>query len=343
MSLFLGVDGGQTTTKVALADERGRILSQATGGPSNHTEEPGGPARLERVIRTTVSSALSAAAAPPLETVEFAGACFGMTGETEIKLQILSRFVRTPALRVVHDSVNALAGATAGDPGMMVIGGTGSVARGVNSQGREMRVSGWGHMFGDEGSAYWIGREAVRAVAAESDGFGENTQLTTVLLERLGVTSSVALMANYYSGKWSHEHMAGLSVWVDEVAQGGDHVAQNILQNAGRLLAQFASFILTDLFPSSSATEVRSDWKAPIVAYIGGVFKNDFTLPAFREAVLAEHPRVEIRPPLLPPVLGSLLLAYRSTGSDVPRSVRDLWPEALTRLTNAGLAASSQR
>jgi N-acetylglucosamine kinase-like BadF-type ATPase len=342
MSLFLGVDGGQTTTRVVLADEKGRILSQATGGPSNHTEEPGGPERLERVIRTTVSSALGAAGAPPLETAEFAAACFGMTGETEIKLRILSRFIRTPELRVVHDSVNALAAATAGDPGVMVIGGTGSVARGVNSQGREMRVGGWAHIFGDEGSAYWIGREAVRAIVAESDGFGEKTQLTPVLLERLGVPSPVALMANYYSGKWSHDHLAGLSVWVDEVAQRGDQVARSILQNAGRLLAQFASYILTALFPASSATEVPDGWKTPIVACIGGVFKNDFTLTAFREAVLAKHPRVEIRPPLLPPVLGSLLLAYRSTGSEVPRSVRDLWPDALTRLPDAASGGTSR-
>jgi N-acetylglucosamine kinase-like BadF-type ATPase len=342
MSLFLGVDGGQTSTRVVLADEKGQLLSQATGGPSNHTEEPGGPERLERVIRTTVSSALAAIGAQPLEAVEFAAACFGMTGETEMKLRILSRFIKSPALRVVHDSVNAMAAATAGSPGVMVIGGTGSVARGMNAEGREMCVGGWAHIFGDEGSAYWIGREAVRAIAAESDGFGEKTQLTTVLLERLGVASAVAVRANYHSGKWSHDHLAGLSVWVDEVAQQGDRVAQSILQDAGRLLAQFASYVLTALFPASSAAQVPSGWKAPIVAYIGGVFKNNFTLAAFRETLLAKHPQVEIRPPLLPPVLGSLLLAYRSAKSEIPRSVRDLWPAALTQLPDAASGTTSR-
>ncbi len=342
MKLFLGVDGGQTSTRVVLADEEGRLLAQATGGPSNHTEEPGGPERLESVIRKTVSSALTATGAPPLESVEFAAACFGMTGETELKLQILSRFIKTPALRVVHDSVSGLASATAGDPGVMVIGGTGSVARGMNAQGQEMLAGGWAHIFGDEGSAYWIGREAVRAVSAESDGFGEKTQLTAVLLERLRVTSVVALRANYHSGLWSHEHLAGLSVWVDEVAQQGDLVAQSILREAGRLLAQYASYILTALFPGSSAADVPSNWRAPIVAYIGGVFKNNFTLATFRQAILAKHPHVEIRSPLLPPVLGSLLLSYRSTGSEIPHPVRDRWPAELAKLPDAATCATAR-
>jgi len=315
MSFFLAVDGGQTATRVVLADEGGRILSQATGGPSNHTEEPGGPERLEQVIRDTVNNALLDSGRASIDEQEFAAACFGMTGETAIKQRILARLIKTPHLSVVHDSVNALMGATAGKPGLIVIAGTGSVARGMDSQGRQLRVGGWGHLFGDEGSAYWIGREAIRAVASELDGFGKPTRLTHLLLTQLAVPSAYVLMERYYSGQWSRDHMASLAVWVSKAASDGDRVAQGILSDAGQRLANFAITVISVLFASgnNSAGQAGSA-NAPLVSHVGGVFENPFVLAEFKEAVRRGYPNVRIEPPFLPPVLGSLLVAYQSVG-----------------------------
>jgi N-acetylglucosamine kinase-like BadF-type ATPase len=330
MSLFLAVDGGQTTTRVVLADEQGRILGQTTGGPSDHTEEPGGPERLEQVILSAVGRVLSDAQLASLGGLVFAAACFGMTGETDIKRQILRRLIRTPHLSVVHDSVNALIGATAGQPGLIVISGTGSVARGMDARGREMRVGGWGHLFGDEGSAYFIGREAVRATTAEYDGFGAKTQLSLMFSQRLGISSPYELMAKYYSGALSRDHLAGLSVWVHEAAQNGDRVAQDILRAAGAALAQFAFSILACLFPEAgTATAQPQEGKAPIVSYVGGAFRSDFVLSTFREAVHAKYPWTEICPPAFSPVLGSLLVAYRSAGIRVSEDVYRQWAATL--------------
>src|SRR3989442_14722815 len=147
MPVFLGVDGGQSTTKAVLADEHTNILAQATGGPSDHTEEPCGRERFEQVIQTLIRSVLTSAKAPLTENEEFAAACFGMTGETEIKRQILERIVKAQHLSVVHDSVNALMGATAGEAGVIVIARTGSAARGVDFRGKHVRVGGWGDVF----------------------------------------------------------------------------------------------------------------------------------------------------------------------------------------------------
>jgi N-acetylglucosamine kinase-like BadF-type ATPase len=333
MGLYLAVDGGQTTTKMVLADGQGTVLAVATGEPSNHTERPGGPERLERVIIRMVEAVLREARLPAPELPEFAAACFGMTGETEIKRRVLGRLIRTPHLTVVHDSVNALIGATAGEPGIIVIAGTGSVARAMDARGREMRASGWGYLFGDEGSAYWIGREAVRAISAEYDGFGEKTRLTSVFRERLGIANPYDLMDKYYSGEWSHNHLAGLAVWVNEVAEAGDPVAQNILKTAGEILSQFATRLLDILDWGDKASIVTSsDRKRPAVCYTGGAFESRFVLASFREAILGKHPQVEIHPPVLPPVLGSLLLAYRSTGVEISRQARGEWTASLSRL-----------
>ena len=333
MGLYLAVDGSQTTTKMVLADEQGTLLAVATGGPSNHTERPGGPERLEQVIVAMVEAVLRDAGLPVAELPEFAAACFGMTGETEIKQRTLGRLIRTPHLSVVHDSVNALIGATAGEAGIIVIAGTGSVARAIDARGREMRASGWGYLFGDEGSAYWIGREAIRAISAEYDGFGEKTRLTSVFRERLGIPNPYDLMDKYYKGEWSHNHLAGLAVSVDEVAEAGDPVAQNILKSAGRILSRFATRLLEILdWGGDASAGASSDRKRPAVCYTGGAFESAFVLTSFREAILQKHSQVDIHPPVLPPVLGSLLLAYRSAGVEISQQTRGEWTQSLGKL-----------
>lgn len=329
MKLFLGVDGGQTATRTVVGDEHGMIVAQASGGPSDHTEEPGGPERLERVVLSTIREALASTHISNPDEQTFAAACFGMTGETDMKTRILKRIVRTDHLKVVHDSVNALAGATAGQPGIIVIAGTGSVARGVNARGEAARVGGWGHLFGDEGSSYWIGRAAVRAAFAEYDRSGPKTTLTPMLFERLSVNSPYQLTEKYYAGTLSRYHLAGLSAWVDEAARQGDEVARDILQEAGRDLTRFAQAIVTLLFPRpADAGHGASEQKFP-VCYSGGAFQSEFVLASFSERVSKSDRRAEVRPGLLPPALGSLLLAYRDAGVDLPPSAMHSWIESI--------------
>jgi N-acetylglucosamine kinase-like BadF-type ATPase len=325
MRLFLGVDGGQTATQAIVADESGTILAQSSGGPSDHTEEPGGPERLERVVLATIREALTAINITKSEEQTFASACFGMTGETDIKTRILKRIVRTEHLSVVHDSVNALAGATAGQPGIIVIAGTGSVARGINERGEEARVGGWGHMFGDEGSAYWIGRAAVRATLAEHDRMAPKTILTPMLFDRLSVASPYQLTEKYYAGALSRDHLAGLSVWVDEAARQGDKVAQKILGDAARDLARLPQAVIALVFPHAVDPLHRAAELKFLVCYSGGAFQSDFLLSSFADSVCDNDRRAEVRPALLPPVLGSLLLAYRAAEIELPREVIGGW------------------
>lgn len=329
MKLFLGVDGGQTATKTVVADEQGTIVAQSSGGPSNHTEEPGGPERLERVVLATIRDVLAQLHISIPEEHTFSAACFGMTGETDIKTRILKRIVRTEHLQVVHDSVNALAGATAGQPGIIVIAGTGSVARGVNARGEESRVGGWGHQFGDEGSAYWIGRAAVRATLAEYDRMAPETLLTPMLFERLSVTSPYQLTEKYYAGTLSREHLAGLSVWVNEAAQQGDNVAREILRDAGRDLAHLAQAVIALVFPRPGNAAHRLSEAKFLVCHAGGAFQSEFVLKSFNDYVCENDRRAEVRPAMLPPVLGSLLLAYRDAGVALPPYAARSWAESI--------------
>ena len=89
---------------------------------------------------------------------------------------------------VVNDALVALEAGAPGAPGVVIISGTGSIAYGRNTRNEGARSGGWGHVLGDEGSGFWIGRAAIRAVLREADRRGPRTTLTPLLLQHFGVS-----------------------------------------------------------------------------------------------------------------------------------------------------------
>lgn len=119
---FLGVDGGQSHTRALVADNQGRILGRGQAGPSNHTREPGGRARLNQALTQAVGAALQEAALlkrQPIAEFKFVSAYLALTGEPEDKLEIVRELLRADQLVVDHDAPGALAGALAGAEGVI--------------------------------------------------------------------------------------------------------------------------------------------------------------------------------------------------------------------------------
>ena len=85
-----------------------------------------------------------------------------------IAQEVLKTLGCAAPLNFAHDSVSTLEGALGGEPGCIVISGTGSVALARDASGREKQTGGWGYLFGDEGSGWWIGVELLRAAFASS-------------------------------------------------------------------------------------------------------------------------------------------------------------------------------
>src|SRR5205807_1117691 len=149
-------------TLAVIGDENGRILGTGEAGPCNHAASGEGRAKLERAVAGSLAAACAEAGIDPA-AVEFEAACFGMSGGPEDKEEILSRILQVRQLFVTTDAVTALAGATAGGQGIITIAGTGSIAFGRNAAGVTARAGGWGYIFGDEGGAFDIARQALRA------------------------------------------------------------------------------------------------------------------------------------------------------------------------------------
>ena len=149
MRLFLGVDGGQSSTAALIGDESGKVLGSGVGGPCNHVGTAEGRDKLTRAVGDSVALASRAAGLNP-QGFEFEAACFGMSGGPADKQALLLRILRSKKLIVTTDALIALSGAIAGAPGIIVIAGTGSIAFGRNAAGKTARAGGWGYVFGDE-------------------------------------------------------------------------------------------------------------------------------------------------------------------------------------------------
>lgn len=154
------------------------------------------------------------------------------TGQDAERLsRMISPHVPKARIRIVHDTQLILA-AGGTSRGIAVIAGTGSVAWGIDAAGRQARSGGWGHLLGDEGSAYWVGREAVRCVLRRHDLQQPLTELGRGLLAENRLQSPAELVALFHRNTERH-YWAGQARLVFEASVRGDEAADVIVDTAG--------------------------------------------------------------------------------------------------------------
>ena len=311
--LYLGIDGGQSHTEAVIADREGHILGRGSGGPSNHAEQPGGRERLRRAVIESVGSALKRGGVEPAigDTV-FAAAHCAMTGGAQFKEEVISAILRARYLKVGHDAPAALAGATGGEPGLVVIAGTGSVAYGEKASGESLQVGGWGHLFGDEGSAFWISLQAVRRAMRADDGLAEPTGLAKLALDYFNCSNLRALALSVYGEEITRDRFATFAAQVHEAALAGDRKAREIVNEAGRSLAMLAA---------TTARRLRMTVEEARTAYVGGVFRSSLIREAFINTLSEQWPVGRVIAPRFDPATGALLLAYRAAGCEISESL----------------------
>jgi N-acetylglucosamine kinase-like BadF-type ATPase len=302
-SYFLGVDGGQSSTTAMVGDENGRVLGFGRGGPCNHVGAAEGRAKFTRAIRECVGKACAQAGLEP-SSVRFAAACLGFSGGPADKQAILEEILPAERLAVTTDALIALSGATAGEPGIITIAGTGSIAFGRNAAGKTARAGGWGFVFGDEGGAFDVVRQSLRAALRYEEGWGPPTVLRRVLLEATGALDANDLLHRFYTTEYPRPRIASYAALVDQAAVEGDAVAGRLLENAAQELASIAAAVRGQLFDRNESARV---------AYIGGVFRSGILLERFRTLVELEEGN-RCGPPVYGPAAGALIEAYRNAG-----------------------------
>lgn len=299
--LFLGIDGGQSSTTALIGDETGRVLGMGRSGPCNHVAGPQGRQKFTAAIHGSVAQACLTAGIPA-EAVRFVSACAGFSGGPEDKDRLFRELVLAEMYRITIDAEVALLGATGGTPGVITIAGTGSISYGRDAAGRFVRVGGWGYIFGDEGSGFDIVRQALRAILRMEEGWGPPTMLRQMLISVTGAADGNDLMHRFYTEEYPRARVAGFAVLVDQAAKEGDEVARQILLNAAQHLATCASTVRAQLFEPDAAVPV---------AYVGGAFRSELLLERFRLLVELESGGRVIQP-RYGPAAGALLQAYEA-------------------------------
>lgn len=295
--LVVGVDGGATKTFAV-------GLDLATGAV---TIGRAGPANPDAIGLATAVDALAEGVAEACGGREDVRAVVIAGAGTDSATLGAATTERMPGSVFVNDVVAAWAAVANGDPAIAMIAGTGSNCLGVDARHRAIRSGGWGHVFGDEGSGWWLGREAVTAALHALDGRGPATALSGALCDALGAPDpGAAAIALYAQGTPKHD-VARLAILVAECAAAGDAVATRLLRTAGEQLGGHVVAVADGLGLSAEAALpvglTGSTWKA------GGALRESF------DAAVAERlPRAELRRSDDPPVLGALALALHAAG-----------------------------
>lgn len=301
MKYFLGVDGGQSSTTALIGDENRRVIGKGRGGPCNHVAAEEGRARFLSAIGGSISAAREQAG---IGDATFESACFGLSGGPEQQQKLLNELVTAKRMTVTHDALVALAGACAGEPGVIAIAGTGSIAFGRNAARKTARVGGWGYVFGDEGGAFDIARQALRAALRYEEGWGPDTSLLDRILQFTGAKNANEAMHLFYTPEYPRSRIAQFAVEVDAAANQGDRMARHIMESAARQLAAFATATRNQLFEAGEQARV---------SYIGGVFRSAALLDKFRQ-ILESDEGTSVGPPIYGPAAGALIEAYQSAG-----------------------------
>lgn len=303
MAWYLGVDGGQSATVALIGDSAGRVLGCGRGGPCNHVGGPQGREKFLGAVGDSIEQACWQAGLD-FDTVRFDAACLGFSGGPEDKRPLLETLLRVDRLLVTTDAVIALVGANAGEPGIITIAGTGSIAFGRNQAGRTARAGGWGYIFGDEGGGFDLARQALRAALRAEEGWGPPTALRALLLETAGASSANEVLHRFYTTEFPRPRIAAFAKLVDQAARQGDAVAIEILERAARELAGLTAAVRRQLFGPAEPARV---------AYVGGVFRSEILRRRFIELV-EQEPGNRCGPPIYSPAAGALLEAYRAAG-----------------------------
>jgi N-acetylglucosamine kinase-like BadF-type ATPase len=306
MALYMGIDAGGTKTDCAIGNGRS-LLGEATGESCKVSQV--GEAQARSALHDIIRRTCMAAHVSPSDIEQL---CIGISGASvpgnAAWVQNVIHEVLSCEVRVIGDHIVAHHAAFGGGPGVLVIAGTGSIAYGANEQGERARAGGWGAIASDQGSAFWIGREAVAAALRDFDlgnlvfdnqDSGKQQGIFAIVAQGWKVSTHDEVVRIANSGALAR--FSELARLVAEAEDSGSLDAGTILMQAGQQLADLANAVIVRLWPVERAMRV---------AIAGGVLQGSVIVQkSFQYAIQAEHPRAVVSLAKVRPVLGALAVA----------------------------------
>lgn len=271
---YLGVDGGGTKTEFVCIDADGEVRARAVTGTTYHLEV-GVTEALVRIEQGIGAIGAQLSIAPSDLAHVFLGLpAFGEDQVVDPQLDAgVGLLLGHSRYRCDNDMVCGWAGSLACADGINVVAGTGSIAYGERA-GRSERSGGWGEIFGDEGSAYWIAQRGLAAFSRMSDGRLRAGPLYEIFRDELALSTDLELCERVMGAQgMARGEMASLAGLVSRAADAGDSAAHSILHAAASELVLLAT-CLRDRLGFCGMDYVPVSWS-------GGVLANQ---PIVREA-----------------------------------------------------------
>lgn len=328
MEYLLGIDGGGTKVEVAVSDIEGNIkaIKHYKGSSNPFISE----SAKDRVVNSVYETCRSVGI--PVESI--VSSCMSMVGWTYYKPEDFPGL--TPKyLYLVGDAIGALAAASLGNQGIVVMAGTGSLGFGMDSSGELYKIGGAGSLIDDSGSGYEIAREALSITykflqkRIPPNLVAKYTMSSEFFSFYKHFSDAVSAFPDYpddsyreklcyhlaekvHDGTTTRTDIASLFPIVVQADRESDTVAGKILRKAGRDLAQLAIDVYRLMKPVESIE---------VISYAGGIIRSSKTIRSvFRQKILKEIPGIRVIDPEFTPVIGAVLQGAKLYGIDIDGS-----------------------
>lgn len=294
MKYFLGIDGGGTKTVVAVSDENGNILMKKTGKSINFYSVGMDTARKN--LGTVIDDIRN-----ELRVQSFSGVfvgCSALDNEADTKLvsELTDGVINAEKIKIHSDVYIALKSVEESESPCAAICGTGSMAAALDKDGKTHIAGGWGHVIGDEGSAYAIALDALKKCCSMADK-GIKTPLLECAENHFGVSDFRKIIDIIYSPETTKDVVALFAEKVGDLASDGDADAVGIIKNQAEL---FADTVLTLI--------EKAD--CDVVGLFGSVFKhNKLFADTFSEKLNKYYPQIKVKTAEIPAEESALKLA----------------------------------
>ncbi|KRZ79025.1 N-acetyl-D-glucosamine kinase [Trichinella papuae] len=345
---YAGVDGGATKTTLILMNEEGTILAHCTGAGTNIYLCSS--IAVFEVVVDLIYSALRIAGLPRNTKLSILALAMSGAEDQERNEKFVAEFsVAYPAITesvvIISDSHSALL--TAFDEnGIVLISGTGSSCRAIDFTGRLLGCGGWGHLIGDDGSAYWISTKAIRKVFAIEEGLELSSSDTSCIKAKLlhhfqlsrkeqifellydnfskaKIASFCEFLAEGEERRKKHYSKAGFVICnFSASSENGDELILDIFAEAGKILGAHILAIVSAMhLENSQKLEVLimgSVWKSFDLlkkGFINGLMQRHDKDPIIKEVVLYEL--------TVSPAIGACRLAAKKANCSFPISVSE--------------------
>ena len=308
MNAFLGVDGGGTETEFLIVDEAGRILAAHRSGSAYYPEI--GLDALQALIEEGINAVFEQAS---MSAAEITFACVGLPAYGEDRAVtdrlngIASGVLPAGRYRCVNDMVSGWAGALGCRDGINVVASTGSIAYGEFA-GRTARAGGWGELFSDEGSSYWVVCKALTLFSRMSDGRADKGPLYELMRTHFRVREDLDVCAAVYGPPpMTRSQIAGLAAIATRAYRAGDIAVQSLFVAAAQELAAIVHAVRRHLaIPPQTSLPV---------SYSGSMFRPGSVLtPIFEDLLHSDERTYVFTLPQASPCAGTVLYAAKLAG-----------------------------